>query len=409
MTANTDGKPPGQDPTPTSTREVVTGGSGLFLFVLAFGWFLTLGSRFLVPALLPVIKSEFALQNAGAGLIVTVIWLTYGGMQFPAGVLTDRIGERALLGASTLLAAVSMLGFAIAPTYGFFLVAAAGFGIATGLFGPARGTALTKRYDEFEGIAFGTVLGAGSIGAATLPLVATVITQYLGWRWALGLVGPAFFLAGVGLLVVVPRTLPGSGPAGTLFQGVRRSAVALRTRRIGLAVGGIVIMLFVYQGFTAFYPTYLASEGNLSQSLSSSLYALLFLAGGFFQLVAGRLADRFGYRRVLVGVSLVSIGPLLWLPWIGSVGWFTVVTVLIAIRMALGPMTNAYIIGSLPAEMKGAIWGFIRTAFFILSAFGSVVVGGLADLGYFDVAIYALAVLTAIGGLLYYALPRESV
>lgn len=390
-------------------RDVVTGGSGWFLLVLAFGWFLTLGSRFLVPALLPVIKTEFSVQNAGAGLIVTVIWLTYGAMQFPAGVLTDRVGERALLGSSTLLAAVSMIGFAVAPTYEIFLVAAAGFGIATGLFGPARGTALTKRYDEFEGVAFGTVLGAGSVGAATLPLVATVLTQQLGWRWAIGLVGPAFFLAGIGLLGVVPRTLVGSAPAGTLFEGVRQSALALRTRQIALAVGGIVVMLFVYQGFTAFYPTYLVSEGDLAQSTASSLYALLFLAGGVFQLVAGRLADRFGYRRVLVGVSVVSIVPLLWLPWIGSFGWFTVVTILIAIRMALGPMTNAYIIGSLPKEMKGAIWGFIRTGFFVLSAFGSVVVGGLADAGYFDVAIYGLAVLTAVGGLLYYVLPRESV
>ena len=390
-------------------REVVTGGSGWFLLVLAFGWFLTLGSRFLVPALLPVIKTEFTVQNAGAGLIVTVIWLTYGAMQFPAGVLTDRVGERALLGTSTLLAAVSMIGFAVAPSYEFFLVAGAGFGIATGLFGPARGTALTKRYDEFEGVAFGTVLGAGSVGAATLPLVATIVTQQIGWRWAIGMVGPAFFLAGVGLLGVVPRTLAGSAPAGTLLEGVRQSAIALRTRKIALAVGGIVVMLFVYQGFTAFYPTYLVSEGALAQSTASSLYALLFLAGGFFQLFAGRLADRFGYRRVLVGVSVVSIVPLIWLPRIGSFGWFTVVTILIAIRMALGPMTNAYIIGSLPDEMKGAIWGFIRTGFFVLSAFGSVVVGGFADLGYFDAAIYGLAILTAIGGLLYYALPRESV
>ncbi|MFW6458754.1 MAG: MFS transporter [Halodesulfurarchaeum sp.] len=397
------------EPETETMSDVISSDRGPFLFALAFGWFLTLGARFLVPALLPIIKTEFTIQNAGAGLIVTVIWLTYGGMQFPAGVLTDRIGERALLGASTLLAAVSMVGFALAPTYEWFLVAAAAFGIATGLFGPARGTALAKRFDQFEGLAFGFVLGAGSIGAATLPLAATLLTEYIGWRWAIGIVGPAFFLSGLALLAVVPHTLPGSGPAGSLVQGIRRSGRALRTRRISLAVGGIVIMLFIFQGLTAFYPTYLSAEGGLSASTASSLYALLFLAGGVFQLSAGRLADRFGYRTVLVGLSAVSVLPLVWLPWVDSLGWFTVVTILIAIRLALGPMTNAYIIGSLPAESKGTIWGFLRTGFFVLSAFGSTVVGGVADMGYFDAALYGLAVMTALGGILYYLLPREPV
>jgi len=72
-------------------------------------------------------------------------------------------------------------------------------------------------------------------------------------------------------------------------------------------------------------------------------------------------------------------------------------------------MTNAYIIGSLPAENKGTIWGLLRTGFFVLGAFGSVVVGGFADLGYFDAALYGLAGLTALGGALYYLLPAERV
>ncbi|MFW6004807.1 MAG: hypothetical protein ACOCPV_04150 [Halodesulfurarchaeum sp.] len=36
-----------------------------------------------------------------------------------------------------------------------------------------RGMALAKRFEQFEGLAFGFILGAGSIGAATLPLVTT--------------------------------------------------------------------------------------------------------------------------------------------------------------------------------------------------------------------------------------------
>lgn len=392
-----------------SMRDVLGGETGWFLVVVAFGWFLTLGSRYLVPALLPVVKAEFHLQNAGAGLIVTVIWLTYGAMQFPAGVLTDRVGERTLLVASTLLAAVSMVGFAVAPTYPVFLLAGAGFGTATGLFGPARGTALTARFDEFEGLAFGIVLGAGSVGTAVLPFVATLVADRFGWRLAMAALVPAFLLAGVGLFGRVPLGLSGDGRSSTVREGVVRASRAIRTRRVGVAVAGIVLMLFVFQGLTAFYTTYLTSVGNVQQSLASGLFALLFLSGAVFQLSAGRLADAFGYRRVLVWVSLVSVLPLAALVWADSLTWYAVVTVLIGVRLALGPMTNAYIIGSLPAENRGAMWGFIRTGFFVLGAFGSTVVGGLADRGYFAAAIYGLAALTLLGAAVYALLPRERI
>lgn len=390
-----------------SATDVLRGETGWFLLVVAFGWFLTLGSRFLVPALLPIIKAEFALQNAGAGLIVTVIWLTYGGMQFPAGVLTDRVGERTLLVASSFLAAVSMVGFAVAPTYPLFLLAGAGFGTATGLFGPARGTALTKRFESFEGVAFGLVLGAGSVGTAVLPFAATLAADRYGWRIAVGALAPLFFLASLGTYLRVPASLPGGGRSGTVREGVGRATAALRTRRVGVAVAAIVSMLFVFQGLTAFLTTYLTSVGTLTQSTAGGLFALLFLSGAVFQLGAGRLADAFGYRRVLVAVSLVSVPPLAGLVLASSLSWYAVVTLLIGVRLALGPLTNAYIIGAIPDDMKGAVWGFIRTGFFVLGAFGSVVVGTLADQGRFTAAIYGLAGLTLLGAVLYFLLPRE--
>lgn len=388
-------------------RELLTGSSGLFLVTLAYGWFLTLGARFLVPALLPIIKNEFALQNAGAGLVVTVIWLTYGGMQFPGGVLADRLGERLLLGTSTVFAAISMIGLAVAPTYELFVLAGAGFGTATGLFGPARGTALTKRFDRFEGLAFGGVLGAGSVGAAALPFTATLLADQFGWRIAVGAVGPAFLLAGIGLFLVVPGSLDGDGGSGSVLDGVRRAGTVLRTRMVGVAVAAVVLVLFAYQGLTAFYTTYLVAEGGLPQATASGLFAVLFLTGAVFQLSAGRLADAFGYRRVLVGVGAASVLPLIVLPWVGTITMFAVVTILIGVRLALGPMTNAYIINALPTESKGTMWGLIRTGFFVLSAFGSVAIGALADRGQFDLAIYSLAVFTAIGTVLYYLLPRD--
>src|SRR6056297_4051038 len=79
-------------------------GRGWVLVTVAGGWFFTLGLRFVIPALLPRIKDTFGVGNAAAGLAVTVVWLTYAGMQLPAGAMVDRVGERKLLTASLLVA-----------------------------------------------------------------------------------------------------------------------------------------------------------------------------------------------------------------------------------------------------------------------------------------------------------------
>ncbi|MEF8907023.1 MAG: MFS transporter, partial [Haloarculaceae archaeon] len=180
------------------------GGRGWTLLAIAGGWFFVLGLRFVVPALLPAIREDFVVSDTAAGAAITLLWVTYAAMQFPAGALVDRAGERTLLATSAVAGAVTMGVYALSPTFAVFLVATGAYGLASGLYGPPRGTALTRIYTEQDGAAFGTVLAAGSVGAALLPAAATYATGVVGWRGALGLTAPAFLVAGVALYRTVP-------------------------------------------------------------------------------------------------------------------------------------------------------------------------------------------------------------
>lgn len=377
------------------------------MLAVALGWFLTLGARFLIPAVLPAIKTELSIGNTAGGVIVTVIWLTYGLFQYPAGSLIDSLGERVLLAGSTILAAASLIGIALAPDYWLLLLGAAGFGIGTGLYGPARGTALTKSFDEHEGMAFGAVLAAGSIGAAALPFFATLVTGRWGWQTAVIALVPAFVLVGFGLWRSVPSDLGGRGSQTSIVGGIRASFDALSDPVISRAVAAVVVMLFVFQGLTAFFTTYLHEVRGLDQGLAGGLFALLFLTGAGFQLGGGRLADSLGYRTVLVGISAFSVVPLVLFPFARGDLAIGLVTVLIAVRLAIGPLTNALIVGSLSADTQGTVWGFIRMGFFAVGSLGSVVVGVLGDLGMFDTAFFMMAGLTAIGAVFYWQIPVE--
>lgn len=418
------------------------GGRGWTLLAIAGGWFFVLGLRFVVPALLPAIREDFVVSDTAAGAAITLLWVTYAAMQFPAGALVDRAGERTLLATSAVAGAVTMGVYALSPTFAVFLVATGAYGLASGLYGPPRGTALTRIYTEQDGAAFGTVLAAGSVGAALLPAAATYATGAVGWRGALGLTAPAFLVAGVALYRTVPeqsvaavetgetatagtdddtpddpetdagvdadtdtRTDGGKASLRARAAAVRR---AVSSRKVALAVLGATLMLFVFQGLTAFFTTYLVTAKGLTEATAGVLFGVLFLSGAVFQSVGGVLADRYGHGRVLAVVAFVGVLPLVALPYTGGILGLGLVAAFLGMRLSVGPISNAYIVSLLPPGVRGTAWGAVRTAFFMVGAFGSTAVGAMADYDLFTEAFLLLAALTAMAGVIYLFLPARN-
>ncbi len=372
------------------------------------GWVFVLGGRFLVPAVLPQVKDAFTVGDIGAGVAVTVIWATYGLMQMPAGILVDRVGERRLLAGSVVLTATSVVVIGGAPAFFAFLAGCGGFGLATGLYGPARGTALSRTFPDHDGTAIGATLAAGSVGSAVLPLVAGSLVSSYSWRLLVG--GLAVPLVAVGALIWV--TVPSfeiGGDAATDEIPVDDVLAAIRTRQVALAISAVTIMIFVFQGVSAFYVIYLTSVTGFTQSTAAAMFSLVFLGGAVSQIVSGGLADRFGDRPVLVVAAGVTVPVLVAIPVLDSEIAVAAASLLLGVRLGVNAVSNAYIIDVLPEAVTGTAWGTLRTASFILGATGSTVVGAMADAELFDEAFLLLAALTAVAALLYTRLPARTV
>jgi MFS family permease len=384
-------------------------GRGWTLALVAAGWLTVLGGRYLFPAILPQVKDFFGVGNATAGLAVTTVWAAYAVMQFPAGMLTDRFGERALLGTSLALSAGAVVAVSLTPTFWLFVGGCALFGLGTGLYGPARGTALSKTFGEHDGTAIGLTLAAGSIGSAALPFVASVLVGPLGWQTTVALLAIPFLVVAVGIQWGVPKRTPVGGPAG------RRSAQeilgALETavsRSTVIAASANTLMLFTLQGLTAFLPTYFITAKGLTQASAAGLFALFFLSGALFQSIGGSAADRYGNRAVLLVTAGFGILPLLALPFVEGIIPIGILTVLLGSRLTTNPVNNAYIIAVIPDAVQGTAWGFFRSGFFLLAATGSTVVGLFFDAGFADESFVVLAVLTALAAVCYVFLPART-
>ncbi|WP_227356758.1 MFS transporter [Haladaptatus salinisoli] len=392
-------------------------GRGRLLAVVAVGWAFTLGLRFLIPPLLPQIKAAFTVSNATAGLAITALWVGYALMQFPAGVLIDRVGERALLAASLCLSGLSLCLIGLSPAFAVFFVGATAFGLGSGLYGPSRGTVLSRAFTRRAGAAFGVTLAAGSVGSAVLPGAATALVGRVGWRLILaGLSVPFFAVAALAWRVVPERTSEEANPsAETDAEGdaprstrlLRNVAGTLSDRSVFASSAAVGLLLFVFQGLTAFLPTYLEQVKGLDQRTAALLYGLMFVAGALSQLVAGNAADRVGVKPVLLVVTAVGVVTPVALTLASGVAALAVVVAVLGTRMAIAPVTNAYIVGALPDHVEGAAWGFLRTGFFLVGSAGSTFVGLFADANRFDAAFLALAALSAVALGCYAVLPGE--
>lgn len=380
-------------------RVIWSGGRGWILLVISIGWMLALGVRLVFPALLPQIKAEFALDNTTAGVLISSIWVAYATSQVPGGVLNDRIGDRNILTLAVVLATVSILVVVVAPVFGVFILGVVGFGLSTGLYGTPRVTVVSNIYPDRGGTALGIANASGNVGTSVIPVAAGVLAGVFGWRFGIGVTLPGFALVAIGLWLVVPertthtrRSIGAESPRAT----IRRVAAALNRQSVLRISAVMILLMFVYQGFTGFLTTYLVDIKGLSPERAATLLGLFFAGGVASQLIAGGASDRYG-RRMIMTVSVVATGiALMIFPFLSTIELLGAAILVSSMQLAIWPVAFEYTTTVLPDDVQGSGFGLIRTVYLYTSAIGPIVVGALADADLFDEAYLMLASVTAL-------------
>lgn len=391
----------------TVLRDLRSDGRGWILLFIAGGWFFSLGVRLTFPPLLPYIRAELGMSLTGAGLLITALWLAYALGQFPGGMFRDRIGDRNVLVVSTAVSAVTLLGIARASTVATLFAATMLFGFGTALFGTARFTVLADTYERRDGVAIGLTMAAGNAGNVVLPVCGALIATYAAWRVGFGLAAPFFLVFAVGLWWAIPGKAVGSTSAvDTLsVEALRRVFVGVARRPVLVMTGVVLLIHFTWQGFTGFYPTYLVERKGLAPNTAAGLYGLFFALGIVVQPLAGAGSDRFGARPVLLGAISMTVLTLGSLPFVDGLGPLIVFTALSSAVLGVVPVANAYLVAALPTDVQGSGLGLMRTVYITCGSAGPVIVGAVADGGYFDWAFPLLAAVSAGAILLCLSLP----
>ena len=380
-----------------TSRQLWADGTGWILLAVSAGWALSIGIRFVFPALVPALQREFAVGFTTTGLLLTVLWGSYAAGHVPGGFLGDRLGEGNALVISAAASTVAVLAVATAGTAALLFGATILFGLATALYGPTRFTILTDLYPDNSGSAVGLTMASGNVGNALFPALAAFVAGALGWRYGFGVFVPLFALVAVALRVLVStRTSTETSAAGELsWDLLRRLRQGIAVRDVPAVVGVQVTLSFLIQGFTSFYPTYLVEIKDLPAETAATLFGGFFLLGAVIQPISGSLMDRIGVRGTLIGYMSVCVLALCLLPFAEGLAPIAGVTALVAAWNGTPVVTQTYVADTLPTDMQGTGFGTLKAGWMLAGATAPALVGLLADAGLFDEAFFLLA---AVGG-----------
>ncbi|MFB6234002.1 MAG: MFS transporter [Halopenitus sp.] len=155
-------------------------------------------------------RDVFGLDAFGAGLTLALFFLPFAVLQYPMGILSDRIGRFYPVVAGSLAYGVVILGVGLSPTYAL----AAGFmllvGVCGALMAPATMALVTDLVAPAErGAAMGLFNVFGSLGFLTGFLVGGLASEAFDYEVAFLLVGGLEIGIAVALLpavrVIAPR------------------------------------------------------------------------------------------------------------------------------------------------------------------------------------------------------------
>ena len=335
--------------------------------------------------LFPEIKIGLGLSGTQLGTLAFSRQATSWVTTVFAGFLGDRFADRAslMLGISLLMTGVSfyLLGIAdnVVDDSMIFLAVLAVMlliGVGPSLYHPPAIGALSRRFPDRRGFAISLHGTGGSVGEVAGPLLAGVVL--LGWlamTWDSVLVYSLFpaLVCAVAIWLFM-RNVPGgemravsSVPEyfSSLLSLLKRKALYVLVIATALrSVGQSSVMIFL--------PVYLREELEFSPSKVAIYLSLAQVVGIVAQPVMGYLADRFGYKPVLVPSMLLMSLLAMVLgfadpePFFWQISWLTItIMVMGTVLYALHAIFIAAAIEAAEGAVQSTVVSLIYGASFI--------------------------------------------
>jgi predicted MFS family arabinose efflux permease len=347
-----------------------------FALLIASGLAYFIGLGMTTPVLPRYVEGPLDGGGVAVGVAVGAFALGAVGCRPVAGRLGDRFDARVVVIIGSVLATLSVAGYALADSLFPLVAFRIGSGAADAFFFVGAATLMTSmagvtRAGEAASY-FGIAVYTGfSLGPAIGEIVHDGFGYHGTWLVASAISGVSLVLAWKLVDPRPPRAASAAKPPLLHKAGVL-PGVVLALGTVGLA------------GYQAFVPLYVKDVG-----LSGARYVLLVygLTALVLRLLGARLPDRIGALRMASVALLCSIVGLLTIAVFPSqLGLFAGSVVFAGSGAYLFPATLSLAAGRAPVDERGAVLGTFTAFFDISQGLGALALGGVVALSGYRLA-----------------------
>ncbi|WP_035485268.1 MFS transporter [Alicyclobacillus contaminans] len=335
--------------------------------VLWFGVLITSSSFSMVVPFLPLFLLKIGVHQhveMWSGLLFSIAFLFSAIMSPYWGSLADKYGRKPMILRSgiALFITYSLTAFATNP---YELLALRAFqGLLSGYIPSAIALVGTNTPESKVGYALAMVSTASSTGNIVGPLVGGVLSRLFGDRVAFGSAGAIMLIAT--LLCWLWVREDAFVPAKTRSSVLGAWKEVLDNKPLLMTLCITSLTAFSIMTIEPVLPLYIAEIGgslNNASLLAGIVFSIAGIASVLFAARWGRLADRIGFRRVLlVGLMGGALGNIAQIPFHEIWGFSGIRFLYGAFFCAVFPALNGLVVQQTRSEFRGRAFGLNQTA-----------------------------------------------
>jgi NNP family nitrate/nitrite transporter-like MFS transporter len=376
------------------------------LLFLALIFFINFTARIIFSPLMPTIEADLSLTHSDAGLLFLLISFGYFIGMLGSGFLSAAVTHKKTISLSSVAVGLTLLPISFSSNKWILLIGLFVLGLSAGFYLPSGLAALTSIINPRQwGKAIAVHEMAPNLGFVAAPLLAETFMLWFSWRIILMLLGLTSLLMG---LANARYGRSGEFTGEPPRFGAIRTLVKQRSFLIMLILfcAGIGSFLGIY----TMLPLYLVTEQGMDREMANTLVAISRIPGLLIVFVAGWATDRFGPKRTLVWIFILT-GLLTTGLGITSGFWTSVLVFLqpmIAVCFPPAALVALSLIG--PHETRNiAVSITVPFAFLIGGGILPILIGILGDAGAFGLGIVMVGGLIILASILprYLIFPRN--
>jgi MFS family permease len=355
-------------------------------------------------ALFPILMrpEEFNLTLQQIGIIAAIPPLCSALLSIPMGLLSDRYGARKMVFVSMTVSALGALMASQASNPTMFIIAISLLSVNTTIYHPAAYSFTTKIVQPIDRPkALGIHGAGGTFGMSIGPISLSILMGLMAFRWRqvylfwfIPLILGAIAVFGIkteptedAQMTLTPQPAEEEKPniRSMLTTSLLLFLVFVGIRTIGRSMVG------------SFLPLYMVNNKGISESLTNIIYGGNTLMGLVAAPLGGAIATRFGEKRWLTGVLILSYICLSLAFVIPNTTAFIVLYLISGFFNFLGMAANSSIVAKLsPSNQRGLGYALFFLPGSAMGAIAPVIAAsigeafGLASIFYTSIAVYVM-------------------